>query len=251
MHIEVITLFPDLLESFFRTGLMEKAAKKELIRWRVVNVRDFGIGKTKRVDDSPYGGGAGMLLMASVMEKAYLASCGGYTVLLSPRGKRLVQAAVKPLLLRAQKKGLTLICGHYEGIDTRFVHKHVDEIISVGDYILRGGEVAAMVLIECLSREISTFMGNPHSLHEESFQGGLLEYDQYTRPQSYKGETVPKILLSGDAKKIHLWRHENRLVRTYARRPDLWKRLSASRERNEVIHRYLRENFLVKKQEAS
>ncbi len=198
---------------------MEKLYGKEQINLNVVNIRDFSQNKHKKVDDTPYGGGAGMVMMPDVVYRAYqsVKKEKAKVIYMSPQGKTLNQKKVEDL---SKEDQLIILCGHYEGIDQRVLDKIVEEEISIGDYVLTGGEIPAMVLIDSVSRYIEGVL-KKRSIQEESFSNGLLEYPQYTRPEIFEGETVPEILLSGHHEKIQKWRKEKSLEITKKKRPDL------------------------------
>ena len=192
MKINILTLFPEMFNTI-NCSIVGRAIEKEQLILNVVNIRDFSKDKHKRVDDTPYGGGAGMLMKPDVVYDDYCAiETPGKVIYLSPRGKTLNQEKVKKL---SQEPNLTLLCGHYEGIDQRVIDEIVDEEISIGDYVLTGGELPAMVLIDAVSRQIEGVL-NKESIQEESFTNGLLEYSQYTRPEIFLNRRVPEVLLS-------------------------------------------------------
>lgn len=199
MKFDVLTLFPEMFETLTKS-ITGKAIEKELININLINIRDFSKDKHKKVDDTPYGGGAGMVMKPDVVYDAYLSvkSENAKVIYLSPQGKTLNQNKVEEL---AKEKHLILLCGHYEGIDQRVLDEIVDEEISIGDYVLTGGEIPAMVLIDAVSRYIDGVI-NKNSIEEETFSNGLLEYPQYTRPEIFLGKKVPDVLLSGHHKNI-------------------------------------------------
>lgn len=221
MQFDVLTLFPEMFEPI-KQSILGKAIEKEKIKLKLVNIRDFSKDKHKKVDDTPYGGGAGMVMKPDVVYDAYKSVYeeNAKVIYLSPQGKTLNQKKVEEL---SKEKHLILLCGHYEGIDQRVIDKIVDEEISIGDYVLTGGEIPAMVLIDTVSRYIDGVL-NQESIKEESFSQGLLEYPQYTRPEVFEGEKVPEILLSGHHENIEKWRKEQALKITKQKRPDLLKR---------------------------
>ena len=221
MQFDVLTLFPEMFEPI-KQSILGKAIEKEKIKLKLVNIRDFSKDKHKKVDDTPYGGGAGMVMKPDVVYDAYKSVYeeNAKVIYLSPQGKTLNQKKVEEL---SKEKHLILLCGHYEGIDQRVIDKIVDEEISIGDYVLTGGEIPAMVLIDSVSRYIDGVL-NQESIKEESFSEGLLEYPQYTRPEVFEGEKVPEILLSGHHENIEKWRKEQALKITKQKRPDLLKR---------------------------
>ena len=221
MHIAVLTIFPELFREFLATSLVGKAVDKGVLQVEVRNLRDFARDKHKTVDDEPFGGGAGMVMAAPPWIDAVNAMSGEerpWRVLLSPQGSRLDELKVQEL---GQRPGLVLLCGRYEGIDERVRMAVVDEEISIGDYVLSGGELPAMVLIEALSRQIPGVVGRPESVEQDSFRTGLLDYPHYTRPRVVEGMEVPAVLLSGDHQAIELWREQQALEVTRSKRPDL------------------------------
>ncbi len=221
MQFDVLTLFPEMFEPI-KQSILGKAIENEKIKLKLVNIRNFSKDKHKKVDDTPYGGGAGMVMKPDVVYDAYKSVYeeNAKVIYLSPQGKTLNQKKVEEL---SKENHLILLCGHYEGIDQRVIDKIVDEEISIGDYVLTGGEIPAMVLIDTVSRYIDGVL-NQESIKEESFSKGLLEYPQYTRPEVFEGKKVPEILLSGHHENIEKWRKEQALKITKQKRPDLLKR---------------------------
>ena len=220
MKFDVLTLFPEMFEAV-KQSVLGKAIEKGLININLVNIRDFSKNKHKKVDDTPYGGGAGMVIRPDVVYDAYKSVYDedAKVVYLTPQGKTLNQKMVEDL---SKEKHLILLCGHYEGIDQRVIDKIVDEEISIGDYVLTGGEIPAMVLIDSVSRYTEGVLSQ-ESIKEESFSDGLLEYPQYTRPEIFEGEKVPEVLLSGHHGNIDNWRKEQSIKITKQKRPDLLK----------------------------
>jgi len=218
MKFEILTLFPEMFEPL-KYSIIKRASNENLININLVNIRDFSKDKHKKVDDTPYGGGAGMVIRADVVYDAYKSVKKGNSkvIFLSPQGKKLNQKKVEEL---AKQESLILLCGHYEGIDQRVLDEIVDEEISIGDYVLTGGEIPAMVLIDSVSRYVEGVLNN-ESTKEESFSNGLLEYSQYTRPEVFLGKEVPEVLKSGNHQKIEEWRKNNSLINTLKKRPDL------------------------------
>ena len=218
MKFDVLTLFPEMFESLDES-IIGRAKEKGLIEINLINIRDFSKNKHKKVDDTPYGGGAGMVLIPDVIYDAYssIKDEEAKVIYLSPQGKVLNQEKVKEL---AQENHLILLCGHYEGIDQRVLDEIVDEEISIGDYVLTGGELPAMVLIDSVSRYVEGVL-NRESVKEESFSNKLLEYPQYTRPEEFRGRKVPEVLISGHHEKIKKWREQKSLEVTKKKRPDL------------------------------
>jgi tRNA (guanine37-N1)-methyltransferase len=227
MRVRVLTIFPELFEPFLSTSLIGKAREKDLLDVRVFDLRGFTEDRHRSVDDEPYGGGGGMVMTAPPWIRAVRAvSEEGrpWRVLLSPQGTRLDDAKVRELAARAAESGLVLLCGRYEGIDERVRQTVVDEEISIGDYVLSGGELPAMVLIEALSRQVPGVVGLADSVANDSFRGGLLDYPHYTRPPVVEGLAVPAVLTSGDHAAIKRWRESEALRATRAKRPDLLER---------------------------
>lgn len=223
MRVDLITLFPELFTTFLATSFVGRAVDKELLTVRTATPRDFGLGKHKSVDDTPYGGGSGMVMRVDVMVatmESLDAEPRARRILLTPQGAPFDQRAAVRL---STEPALMLICGRYEGFDER-IRAHVDEEISLGDFVMTGGEVAAMAVIEATVRLLPGVLGNESSATEESHAeatGGMLEYPQYTRPVEFRGATVPEILSSGHHAQIEAWRKAQSLERTRARRPDL------------------------------
>ncbi|MDY6968671.1 MAG: tRNA (guanosine(37)-N1)-methyltransferase TrmD [Spirochaetota bacterium] len=220
---KIITLFPDFFQSPLSTSLLHKGITSNLLAIDIIDLRKYSDNKFRRCDDYTYGGGSGMLLMPAPLFKAIESQKGEKTKVIytSPSGMMLNQDLVKSL---SAEEELCIICGHYEGVDQRVLDRYVDYEISIGDYILSGGEYAALVIIDAVARYIPGFMSNTNSLHEESFENFLLEYAQYTRPKDIDGWKVPDILLSGDHEKIREWRLKNSIEKTKRVRPDLYKR---------------------------
>ncbi len=230
MRFEVLTLFPDLIEAFFGTSLLGRAVEAGRIGARTWNLREHAEGKHRSTDDAPYGGGSGMVMLVEPIARALdamrAASPGVRVVLMSPQGTPFHQASARRL---AAEEALGFVCGRYEGVDER-VRTLVDEEISIGDYVLGGGEVAAMAVIDAVARLVPGVVGNAQSLTEESFAMDLLEYPQYTRPAEFRGLGVPAVLMGGDHEKVRRWRRRQALLRTRQRRPDLFARLSLTAE---------------------
>ena len=220
MKFDVLTLFPEMFKSLDES-IIGRAKEKGLIEINLINIRDFSKNKHKKVDDTPYGGGAGMVMMPDVVYDAYssVKDDKAKVIYLSPQGKVLNQDKVKEL---SKENHLILLCGHYEGIDQRVLDEIVDEEISIGDYVLTGGELPAMVLIDSVSRYVQGVLSED-STKEESFSSNLLEYPQYTRPEEFRGKKVPEVLISGHHENIRKWREEKSLEVTKKKRPDLLK----------------------------
>ncbi len=225
MDFHVITLFPEMFESPFRGGMIGRAIEQGIIAIKAHPLREHGLGNYRQVDDAPYGGGSGMVMrpepIAAAIDAVNAARPGLWRILMTPQGEVFDNSMARDLAKRAP--GLMIVAGRYEGIDER-VRSLVDQEISIGDYVLSGGEIPAMAVIEAVGRMLPGVLGNPESLDEESFAAGLLEYPQYTRPEEFRGITVPEILLSGDHAKIRAWREAESKRRTARRRPDLLER---------------------------
>ena len=222
MQFAVLTLFPEMFSAFVGAGIVKRAIEHQYILVEAINIRDFAKDRHRTVDDRPYGGGCGMVMkpepVAEAIRYARRKHPEAYTVLLTPQGRLLNQRVAQKL---AGCNSLILVCGRYEGMDERVREHLVDDEVSIGDYVLTGGELAAMVVIDAVTRLIPGALGGEHSAQEDSFSTGLLEYPQYTRPRSYEGLNVPEVLLSGDHSAIRQWRRQASLVRTILRRPDL------------------------------
>ena len=233
MRFDVLTLFPEMFEPV-KQSIIGKAEEKKLIDINLINIRDFSKNKHKKVDDTPYGGGAGMVMKADVVYDAYksIKNENAKIIYLTPQGKVLNQQKVEEL---SKEEHLILLCGHYEGIDQRVIDKIVDEEISIGDYVLTGGEIPAMVLIDSVSRYVDGVLAGD-SISEESFSQGILEYPQYTRPETFDNEKVPEILLSGHHQNINKWRRYQALKNTYLKRPDLLENVKLSDEDKQYLN---------------
>jgi len=220
LKFTVLTLFPDIVEVFFSSSIMKKAVEKGLIEYNLVDIRDFAFDKHRTCDDSPYGGGAGMVLKAEPLALALdsVQASAKRTVFPTPSGYRYTQEAAEEL---AEEDEIVLICGRYEGIDQRIIDLYVDDEVCIGDYVISSGEIASLVVIDSIYRLCDGVI-TQESLEEESFQGKLLEYPHYTRPEMFRNLKVPDILLSGHHARIEKWRHEKRLEKTKNNRPDLW-----------------------------
>ncbi len=226
---DVITLFPEMFNAITQYGVTGKANTNTIFQLSTWNPRDFTHDNYRTVDDNPYGGGPGMVMRAQPLEDAIIQAKARQAALgvektnviyLTPQGKRLDHEVVKQLSILP---GLILLCGRYEGIDERLVMRQVDMEISIGDYVVSGGELAAMVLIDCIVRQIPGTLGDPESANQDSFVNGLLDYPHYTRPELYKGSHVPEILMSGNHAHIRRWRLQQALGRTWLKRPDLFE----------------------------
>ena len=217
MTVDILTVFPEMFESVFSVSILGRAREQGLLDIRFTDIRSFSAAKHRNTDDYPFGGGAGMVMTAQPIMDA-MASASARRIYLGPRGRKLNTALAREL---AAEDALILLCGHYEGVDQRALDECVDEEISIGDYILTGGELAAMVLTDCVARFIPGVLGCSDSPEEESFSDGLLEYPQYTRPRDLGGRLVPEVLLNGDHARIRAWRRRESLRATLRFRPDL------------------------------
>ena len=234
MQFDVLTLFPEMFEPL-NESIIGRAKEKGLININLINIRDFSKNKHKKVDDTPYGGGAGMVMMPDVVYDAYksLNPKDAKVIYMSPQGQKLNQKKVVEL---SKEKHIILLCGHYEGIDQRVIDEIVDEEISIGDYVLTGGELPAMIVIDSVSRYIEGVLKDD-STKEESFSEGLLEYPQYTRPEVFNGKQVPEVLLSGHHENIDKWRREQSLKNTKKKRPDLLENIELSEKDKRILEK--------------
>ena len=235
MKFDILTLFPEMFEPL-KHSIIQRAESKNLININLINIRDFSKDKHKKVDDTPYGGGAGMVIRPDVVLDSYNSikeKKNAKVIYMSPQGKVLNQQVVENL---SKEQHLIILCGHYEGIDQRAIDKIVDEEISIGDYVLTGGEIPAMVLIDSVSRYIDGII-NKESIEEESFSNGLLEYPQYTRPEIFENEKVPDVLISGHHKNIEDWRKYQSLKNTFLKRPELLEKIELSEEDKAILNK--------------
>lgn len=243
MDFAVLTIFPELFDSFWEHGIIRRAIQDERIAPRAVDIRDYAAGRHKVTDDRPYGGGAGMVMkpepLAAAIRAASQEMPAAPVVLLSPQGKVFDQKTAQRLADAQQ--GLILVCGRYEGIDQRVVSQLVDFEISIGDYILTGGEVAAMVVMDAVTRLIPGVLGNRASAQMDSFSEDLLEHAHYTRPRDFEGDEVPEVLLSGNHGEIDAWRLKSSLAHTLVKRPDLLKDRRLHQEEIRVLRKWCRE----------
>ena len=229
MRFHILTLFKDMVTDGLATSILGRAIEKNLIETNVVDIRDYTLNKHKKVDDYPYGGGAGMLMQAQPVYDAYQAvlcqinektNKQPRVVYVTPRGTTFSQSMAREL---AMEEDLVILCGHYEGIDERVLEEIVTDYVSIGDYVLTGGELPAMVMVDCISRLVPGVLNNSESSVDESFSDGLLEYPQYSRPEVWNGKKVPDVLLSGHHANIEKWRHEQALEMTKKHRPDMYE----------------------------
>jgi tRNA (guanine37-N1)-methyltransferase len=235
MKFNVLTLFPEMF-SALDESIIGRGKEKGLIDINLINIRDFSKNKHKKVDDTPYGGGAGMVMEPTVVYDAYCSvkEPNAKVIYMSPQGKTLNQQMVQDL---AKEENIILLCGHYEGIDQRVIDEIVDEEISIGDYVLTGGELPAMVLIDSVSRYVEGVL-KEDSIQEESFTNGLLEYPQYTRPEIFLGKRVPEVLLSGHHENIKEWRKNQSIINTFLKRPDLLREIELSDKEQKMLSEY-------------
>jgi tRNA (guanine37-N1)-methyltransferase len=231
MKFDILTLFPEMFDGPFRESILKRGQEAGALEIRIHDLREHTLNKHGKVDDYPFGGGAGLVMNVEPIDRALQAirqdRPQAWVILLSPGGRRFDQARAREL---AGKEELVLICGRYEGVDERVAQTLVDEELSIGDFVLSGGEVAAMAVVDAVGRLVPGVLGDPASLSEESFNEGLLEYPQYTRPREYKGKTVPEVLVSGDHAKIKSWQRREALKKTARNRPDLLNNLRLTEE---------------------
>lgn len=248
MRIDIITLFPEFFTSPLKTGVLKRAIDAGIVYVHVVDIRRFTATKHRITDDYPFGGGAGMVMKPEpIMRAVRHLGLGGLrprTILLTPQGRTFDQKTARRL---SKYFRLAFLCGRYEGVDERVVMRYVDEEISIGDYILSGGETAALAVIEALARLVPGVVGNTESVDTDTFSGSFLKYPQYTRPQEYLGMPVPEVLLSGNHKNIDEWRKEKAALRTLERRPDLLNEDTLTKEEKEIIARMSRSGRIDRK----
>jgi tRNA (guanine37-N1)-methyltransferase len=243
-QIDVVTLFPEMFTALTDSGITGRAVRKELLNIRFWNPRDFTSDRHQTVDDRPYGGGPGMVMAIKPLQEAIgrarrAQGEGSHLIYLSPQGKQLNQRKVKELVDREK---LVLLCGRYEGIDERLIQAEVDEEISIGDYVLSGGELPAMVLLDALIRQLPGALGHEDSAQQDSFAEGLMDCPHYTRPEQYEGQVVPSILLSGNHEQIRRWRLKQSLGRTWQRRPELLSELVLDEEQKQLLEEFIQES---------
>ena len=243
MNFHILTLFPEMIEQGMHTSIIGRAIAGGYLSINAVNIRDYAFNKHQKVDDYPYGGGAGMLMQAEPVYLSYEAITEkiGYrprVVYLTPQGKVFHQEMAKEL---AQERDLVFLCGHYEGIDERVLDEIVTDYVSIGDYVLTGGELPAMVMMDSISRMVPGVLSNQESGETESFAGNLLEYPQYSRPEEWHGQKVPPVLLSGHHANIEAWRREQSVMRTAKRRPDLLKKADLTNKEWSQVRQWKKE----------
>ena len=242
IRFDVVTLFPDMFGAVADSGITSRALEAGLWSLTTWNPRDFATDNYRTVDDRPYGGGPGMVMLAEPLARtldAVKTAGGGRVVYLSPQGKKLDHPRVMQL---AQERAVTLLCGRYEGVDERLLKRRVDEEVSIGDFVLSGGELAAMALMDAVVRQLPGALGDSASLIEESFADGLLDCPQYTRPETYLGDRVPEVLLSGHHENIRRWRLKQALGRTWLRRPDLLAVRRLNDEESRLLEEFRQES---------
>lgn len=240
MRIDILTLFPQMCESVLDESIIGRARKNELVQINCTNIRDYTKNKHRNVDDTPYGGGMGMLMSAQPIYDCYMNLCQQtqtkpHLIYMSPQGKTLNQQRVKEL---AKLENIAILCGHYEGVDERVIEEIVDEEISIGDFVLTGGELPALVLADSIARMLDGVLANDEAFTDESHFNSLLEHPQYTRPQVWQNREVPNILLSGHHANIEKFRREKSLERTYLRRPDLLKNANLDKKDLEFLKKF-------------
>lgn len=243
MRIEVVTLFPEMFSALSDNGVTGRAIQKGLVQLGMINPRDYTEDRHNTVDDRPYGGGPGMVMMVEPLQKAIAqarkeVSNKAKVIYLSPQGRRLDQEGLRTL---ASYEDMILLCGRYEGIDERLIASEVDEEWSIGDYVLSGGELAAMVLIDGVTRLIPGALGHEDSAQQDSFMNGLLDTPHYTRPENLDGMAVPEVLLSGHHQNIERWRLKQALGRTWLRRPELLEKLTLDQAQQDLLAEFIRE----------
>lgn len=237
MRFDILTIFPEIFDAVLGSSIIGRARENGIITVNTHNIRDYSRDKHKKTDDYPYGGGNGLVMMAQPIYDSYMSIAGSldykpHFIYMSPQGKLLDQELAEKL---SSFNHIIILCGHYEGIDERVLEELVDEEISIGDYVLTGGEIPAMVLVDAVSRTIPGVLSNCESYNEESHKNGVLEYPQYTRPYDFLGKKVPDVLLSGHHANIERWRRKQSLKRTKAKRPDLFERLDLSEEDKKLL----------------
>lgn len=234
MKIDILTIFPEIFDSFKNWSIIGRAIENDIFSLDTINIRDYSKNKHKKVDDYPFGGGPGMIMTPEPIYDSIKDKKNENTkiVFLSPQGKKYNQELAREL---SKEEHLILLCGHYEGIDNRIIENYIDMEISIGDYVLTGGEIPAMVLVESIVRLLPGVLAQSESFEEESHYHGLLEHSQYTRPRDFNGYEVPEILLSGDHKKIEEWKKENSLENTLIKRPDLLNNINLSEDEIKIL----------------
>ena len=238
MNIDIATLFPEMLENYLSQSVVGRARDKGVFTVKCHNIRDYTLDKHRRVDDTPYSERQGMLMQCEPVYNCFKAVTEGrkpHVIYMSPQGKTLTQQRAKEL---SQLDDIFILCGHYEGVDERIIEEIVDEEVSIGDYVLTGGELPALVLVDCVVRMLEGTLSKADCYEDESHYNGLLEYPQYTRPEIWHDKKVPEILLSGHHANIQKWRHEQALIATAKKRPELLEKLELSAEDLAILHKY-------------
>ncbi len=238
MRIDIATLFPEMLENYLSQSVVGRARDKGIFSVKCHNIRDYTLDKHRRVDDTPYSERQGMLMQCEPVYNCFKAVTEGrkpHVIYMSPQGKTLTQQRAKEL---SQLDDIFILCGHYEGVDERIIEEIVDEEVSIGDYVLTGGELPALVLVDCVVRMLEGTLSKADCYEDESHYNGLLEYPQYTRPEIWHDKKVPEILLSGHHANIQKWRHEQALIATAKKRPELLEKLELSAEDLAILHKY-------------
>ncbi|MCP3898931.1 MAG: tRNA (guanosine(37)-N1)-methyltransferase TrmD [Desulfobacteraceae bacterium] len=237
MKFTVLTLFPDFFSSFFDYGVIGRAFKNRIIFGQSIDIRDYAVDTHKTVDDKPYGGGCGMVMKPEILDSAIASTKeqypGSKVLFMTPKGIPFDQKKAQDMALK--KEDLIFVCGRYEGIDERVVQKHVDEEVSMGDFVMTGGEVAAMAIIDSVARLLPGVLGGETSAELDSFSNDRLEHDQYTRPYEFEQETVPDVLLSGNHRMIEEWRRHSSVITTFIKRPDLFKAKGPDEEEKKIL----------------
>ena len=241
MDFRVVTIFPGMFDAFASFGIIRRAVESGCITISAVDIRDYALGRHRVADDRPYGGGSGMVMkpepLSGAIRRAKEMSPDARTILLSPQGRRFDQSGARAL---AGCKGIIFVCGRYEGVDERVYENDIDDELSIGDYVLTGGELAAMVVMDAVIRLVPGVLGNEQSSETDSFSDGLLEHAHYTRPRSFEGKSVPDVLLSGHHGEVEAWRLESSLVRTFLKRPDLLEKRRFSPAEKRILTNWAR-----------
>ncbi|NCC86832.1 MAG: tRNA (guanosine(37)-N1)-methyltransferase TrmD [Clostridia bacterium] len=248
MRIDILTLFPEMCEGVLSGSIIGRARENNLVEIHCHNIRDYTQDKHKRVDDMPYGGGTGMIMQTQPIYDCFMAVCEQseqrpHTIFMSPQGKTLTQSRICEL---SKMNNIAILCGHYEGVDERIIEEIVDEEISIGDYVLTGGELPAMVLADSISRMLPGVLASDESYQNESHYSSLLEYPQYTRPFEWQGKKVPEVLISGHHANIEKWKRECSLERTFKRRPDMLENAQLTKKDKEFLKTITIQNITVK-----
>ena len=240
MNFNIITIFPELLNMFAKTGFIKRAIEKDYIDMNIINLRSYSNNKHNRVDDKSYGGGPGMVMQYEPIHSSIKdIKNKGSVLYLSPQGEPLTQQKLKNLSLQ---DNLTILCGRYEGVDQRVIDNLVDEEVSIGDYVISGGESASMVLMEGITRLIPGVVDDIESIKQDSFQAGVLDHPHYTKPENIKGMAIPDVLISGNHQKIEIWRRKHSLGATWLKRPELLKNVKLSKEDDKLLKEYILEH---------